>query len=608
MARRTPGRAASTTRSASSAAPGDGRLVGGGRAGADEEVLAVEALRDREEPPGQADHDVPVGVGLVRLQEEHLDPGEDQEGAEDVDDPGEALDQLGADRDHGAAHQQGAHDAPEEDAVLVDRRHREEAEEHRDHEDVVDGQRLLDEVAGEVLDGGAGAVVVDGAHPLDRLGRERHHVGGEPEPEPVVLVAGVDEAGEGEAEGDPEGGPAERLPDRDDVGLAVEDAEVEGEEGEHEGDEAGVHPDHPHSIGPAMDLAKAMSDTIAGVSDRSLAQARARRDRRPSARDDRGRRTTMALGVAVLTLAAATAGGGPRPALMPWPSSIEMGSGELAVGPGFRVAVAGKGGPLVERAARRFEARLARQTGLVLPDAGGRRRTKADPRDPVRRAGEAAPAPRDGRELHAHGDGPRARCCRRPSPGASCAGMETFLQLVAPGSTTAFRVPAVVVKDRPRFPWRGLMLDSGAPLHAARHRQADARRHGGGEAERAPLAPHRGPGLPRGEPALPGAPPHGLGRPLLHAGPGPGDRRVRRGARHPGVPRVRHARAHHELVRAPPRARLDARSLRDRAAVGDHATPRSTPRRRRSTASSTASSARWRRSSPTPSSTSGATR
>jgi hexosaminidase len=37
--------------------------------------------------------------------------------------------------------------------------------------------------------------------------------------------------------------------------------------------------------------------------------------------------------------------------------------------------------------------------------------------------------------------------------------METFLQLVGTGSSSAFRVPEVVVRDRPRFPWRGLMLD-----------------------------------------------------------------------------------------------------------------------------------------------------
>ena len=45
--------------------------------------------RSRKEPPGQADHKVAVRVRRVRLQQEHLNSGHDQERAEHVDDPGE---------------------------------------------------------------------------------------------------------------------------------------------------------------------------------------------------------------------------------------------------------------------------------------------------------------------------------------------------------------------------------------------------------------------------------------------------------------------------------------------------------------------------------------
>jgi hexosaminidase len=38
-------------------------------------------------------------------------------------------------------------------------------------------------------------------------------------------------------------------------------------------------------------------------------------------------------------------------------------------------------------------------------------------------------------------------------------GMETFLQLVTPGARAEFRAPVVVVRDAPRFSWRGLHLD-----------------------------------------------------------------------------------------------------------------------------------------------------
>ncbi|MGE5127050.1 MAG: beta-N-acetylhexosaminidase [Betaproteobacteria bacterium] len=164
-------------------------------------------------------------------------------------------------------------------------------------------------------------------------------------------------------------------------------------------------------------------------------------------------------GAVMVALAAAVAGAAEKPALMPWPSSIESTAGELAVGPGFRVSVTGRGGPLVERAARRLEQRLARQTGLVLPD-------------PV------TPAPKAGLEIRCDGPGqalphlgmdeayaltvtPEGATLQAAEPWGVLRGMETFLQLVTPGGVSGFRAPAVVVKDRPRFPWRGLLIDSG---------------------------------------------------------------------------------------------------------------------------------------------------
>src|SRR5207237_2976407 len=46
-----------------------------------------------------------------------------------------------------------------------------------------------------------------------------------------------------------------------------------------------------------------------------------------------------------------------------------------------------------------------------------------------------------------------------PTPLGTLHGLQTFLQLVdvAP---EGFSVPAVMIRDQPRFPWRGLMIDS----------------------------------------------------------------------------------------------------------------------------------------------------
>jgi hexosaminidase len=167
----------------------------------------------------------------------------------------------------------------------------------------------------------------------------------------------------------------------------------------------------------------------------------------------------MDLTVAALTLFAATAAGGARPALMPWPASIETASGELVVGPDFRVAVAGSGGALVERAAKRFEARLARQTGLVLPSPVA---TAAKPTLEIRCGGPGKPLPHLGMdESYTLTVAPGGATLEAGEPWGVLRGLETFLQLVAPGAGAGFRVPAAVVRDRPRFVWRGLLLDAG---------------------------------------------------------------------------------------------------------------------------------------------------
>src|SRR5208283_4641696 len=47
---------------------------------------------------------------------------------------------------------------------------------------------------------------------------------------------------------------------------------------------------------------------------------------------------------------------------------------------------------------------------------------------------------------------------KAPAVAGALHGLETFLQLVAPGAS-GFEVPAMHIEDRPRFPWRGFMLD-----------------------------------------------------------------------------------------------------------------------------------------------------
>jgi hexosaminidase len=165
----------------------------------------------------------------------------------------------------------------------------------------------------------------------------------------------------------------------------------------------------------------------------------------------------MALGVALLVAAAAVAAAGDRQDLMPRPASIEVKAGELAIGPGFRVVLSGRGGPRVERAAARLEALLARQTGLVLPAPG-------PPEGPATLAIHCD-GPGQGSLPHLGMDesyrlevSPDGATLTAPEPWGVIRGLETFLQLVTPGPR-GFRAPAVHIEDSPRFPWRGLLLD-----------------------------------------------------------------------------------------------------------------------------------------------------
>lgn len=53
----------------------------------------------------------------------------------------------------------------------------------------------------------------------------------------------VNDEREGETEGHPDGGPAEGFLEADNVGLAVEDAQVQSQHGEHEGNKDQPGPD-----------------------------------------------------------------------------------------------------------------------------------------------------------------------------------------------------------------------------------------------------------------------------------------------------------------------------------------------------------------------------
>ncbi len=141
--------------------------------------------------------------------------------------------------------------------------------------------------------------------------------------------------------------------------------------------------------------------------------------------------------------------------LMPVPASLRYGEGYLPVDSSFRAELIAYSEPRLERAVTRMMERLSRQTGIYLgmsPDTGGAV-LAIDTEGP---AGAVQSLTED--ESYELVVTPESARLRAPTPYGALRGIETFLQLVEPGEA-GFRVPAVTIRDRPRFPWRGLLID-----------------------------------------------------------------------------------------------------------------------------------------------------
>src|SRR5207248_6947215 len=106
---------------------------------------------DGKDLPKSPDDGVSFRVWFLVAVDEQLHAGGDQQASEEVHGPMEPLQERAAGEDEGAAHDQGADDAPEKHAVLVRGGDAEGGKDDDEHEDVVDGERLLDQVAGREL-------------------------------------------------------------------------------------------------------------------------------------------------------------------------------------------------------------------------------------------------------------------------------------------------------------------------------------------------------------------------------------------------------------------------------------------------------------------------
>jgi hexosaminidase len=141
-------------------------------------------------------------------------------------------------------------------------------------------------------------------------------------------------------------------------------------------------------------------------------------------------------------------------AVMPMPVKMTPGTGRMTIDNGFQITVSGVSDPRLQAAADRATARLSRQTGI--PFIGPRSTVALR----VECAAKGPDMPTLGEDesytLDVAGDG---AVLKAPTVAGGMHGIETFLQLVEPAQG-GFSAAAAHIEDRPRFPWRGLMLDS----------------------------------------------------------------------------------------------------------------------------------------------------
>jgi hexosaminidase len=145
--------------------------------------------------------------------------------------------------------------------------------------------------------------------------------------------------------------------------------------------------------------------------------------------------------------------------VMPLPARVNVTGGVLKIDRGFTLSFSSYREARLERAAQRFVTQMERETGIAFPASV----VAKDPSkatllvttdhegQPVQELGEDESYTLDittaGAKLHA------------PNPLGTLHGLQTFLQLVSV-TPDGFAAPAISIQDQPRFPWRGLMIDS----------------------------------------------------------------------------------------------------------------------------------------------------
>ncbi|MDR3741241.1 MAG: family 20 glycosylhydrolase [Terracidiphilus sp.] len=145
--------------------------------------------------------------------------------------------------------------------------------------------------------------------------------------------------------------------------------------------------------------------------------------------------------------------------LMPQPSTLDARPSALPINSSFSYSLPTNSNPRLDGAAIRLIGRLETRTGISLaklPAPAGEQPTLTID---VATITPVVPQPNVDETYTLDING-HSISLRAPTDIGALRGMETLLQLIQP-SASSYVFPVVHIEDTPRFPWRGLMLDSG---------------------------------------------------------------------------------------------------------------------------------------------------
>jgi hexosaminidase len=145
--------------------------------------------------------------------------------------------------------------------------------------------------------------------------------------------------------------------------------------------------------------------------------------------------------------------------LMPWPATIKTGAGQLVIQTSFAVSLPAKADPRLHKTVETFLDHLRRHTGSLPLDYS----LTDDPAN-AQLTVSSEHASKDVQELGEDESytlevTPTRAELKAPTDLGVMRGLQTFLQLVEI-TPQGFALNEVSIQDQPRFPWRGLMIDS----------------------------------------------------------------------------------------------------------------------------------------------------